>query len=127
LQEKRCDKSNGMDLTGQLSNPPEPLARLLSILSRLTKRTKKRSTKPKRSGYIEGRRRFGSVGKTVLEVLASADSALTAHEIRLRAEKLLGGPVSRHSIAYQLRTRSKGSEPAIIQTGLGYYRLAELA
>jgi hypothetical protein len=30
-----------MDLTGQLSNPPEPLARLLSILSRPTVRTKR--------------------------------------------------------------------------------------
>jgi hypothetical protein len=41
-----------MDLTGQLSNPPEPLASLLSILSRPTARTKNRPTKPKRSGYV---------------------------------------------------------------------------
>jgi hypothetical protein len=114
-----------MDLTGQLSNPPEPLARLLSILSRPTKRTKRRSTKPKRSGYVEGRRRFGSVGKAVHTVLAAADRALTAHEIRLEAEKLLESPISRHSIAYQLRTRSKAAEPIIIQTSRRYYRLAD--
>lgn len=115
-------------LTGQLSNPPEPLARLLSILSRPTARTKRRSTKPKagyRTGYVEGRRRFGSVGKAVLAVLASADRALTAHEIRLEAEKMLGSPVSRHSIAYQLRTRSKVPEPIVIQTRRRYYRLAD--
>jgi hypothetical protein len=113
-----------VDLTGQLSNPPEPLARLLSILSRPTKRTKRRSTKPKRSGYVKGRRRFGSVGKAVLMVLATANQALTAHEIRLEAEKLLESPISRHSIAYQLRTRSKAPEPIIIQSGRRYYRLA---
>lgn len=111
-----------MDLTGQLSNPPESLVHLFSILSRPTKRTKKCSTKPKRSGYVEGRRRFGSVGKAVLAVLASADRALTAHEIRLEAEQLLGSPVSRHSVAYQLQTRSKGSDPIIIQSRRRYYR-----
>jgi hypothetical protein len=114
-----------MDLTGQLSNPPEPLARLLSILSRPTEKTKRRSTKPKRTGYIEGRRRFGSVGKAVLAVLADADRELTAHEIRLGAEKQLGGPVSPHSITYQLQTRSKGPGPTVIQRGRKYYRLAE--
>jgi hypothetical protein len=114
-----------MDLTGQLSNPPEPLARLLSILSRPTSRTKRRSTKPKRSGDAAGRRRFGSVGKAVFEVLASTDAVLTAHEIRLEAEKLLGSSISRHSIAYQLQTRSKGSDATVIQTGSRHYRLAE--
>jgi hypothetical protein len=113
-----------MDLTGQLSNPPEPLARLLSILSRPTKTAKRRSTKPKRSGYVEGRRRFGSVGEAVLTVLGAADHDLTAHEIRLEAEKLLDSPVSRHSIAYHLQTRSKGAEPAIVRTGGRYYRPA---
>jgi len=114
-----------MDLTGQLSNPPEPLARLLSILSRPTPRTKRRSTKLGKSGYVEGRRRSGSVGKAVLAVLAGTDRELTAHEIRLEAEKLLGGAVSRHSIGYQLQKRSKGSEPTVIQAGGRYYRLAE--
>jgi hypothetical protein len=114
-----------MDLTGQLSNPPEPLARLLSILSRPTPRTKRRATKPKRSGYVEGRRRFGSVGKAVCEVLAAANQALTAHEIRLEAAKLLGCPVSTHSIRYQLQTKSKGPTPSIIQTGRRYYRLID--
>jgi hypothetical protein len=117
-----------MDLTGQLSNPPEELSRLLFILSRPTGRTKKRSTKPKsgyRTSYVEGRRRFGSVGKVVLEVLGAADRALTAHEIRLEAEKLLRSSISRHSIAYQLQTRSKRPRPIIIQTGGRYYRLAE--
>ena len=114
-----------MVLTGQLSNPPEPLARLLSILSRPTKRTKKRPSKPKRCGYVEGRRRFGTIGKAVLEVLAAGDDELTAHEIRLQAEKLLGGPISRHSIAYQLQTKSKAADPIIIQTSGRYYRLAE--
>jgi hypothetical protein len=109
-----------MDLTGQLSNPPEPLIRLLSILSRPTVRTKRRSTKPKRRGYAEGRRRFGSVGKAVAEVLRTAGRDLTAHEIRLTAEKLLGGPVSTHSVSYQLRTKSKGPKPSIIQRGRRY-------
>jgi hypothetical protein len=112
-----------MDLTGQLSNPPEPLARLLSIVPRPTKRTKRRSTKPKRSGYVEGRRRFGSVGKAVSEVLKAANRDLTAHEIRLEAEKLLGGHVSTHSISYQLKSKSKGDAPSIVQIGRRYYRL----
>jgi hypothetical protein len=116
-----------MDLTGQLSNPPEPLARLLSILSRPTKRTKRRSTKPKRRDYVEGRRRCGTVGKAVLQVLAAADRALTAHEIRLEAEKFLAGPVSRHSVAYQLQTRSKGPKPTIIRAGGRLYSLSDLS
>jgi hypothetical protein len=114
-----------MDLTGQLSNPPEPLARLLSIASRPTPRSKRRSNKPKRSGYVEGRRRFGAVGKAVVAVLASADRDVTAREIRLEVEKLLGGSVSRHSIAYQLQTKSKGPEPTIIQTDGRYCRLED--
>lgn len=114
-----------MDLTGQLSNPPEPLARLLSILSRPTKRTKRRATKPRRSGYVEGRRRFGTIGKVVVEVLAAADRTLTAHEIRLEAEKLLAGPISRHSIAYQLQTRKRGPAPTVVQTGGRHYRLIQ--
>jgi hypothetical protein len=114
-----------VDLTGQLSNPPEPLARLFSILSRPTNRTKRRPTKPKRTGYVEGRRRFGTVGKAVLEVLAAADRTLTAHEIRLEAAKLLRGPVSTHSISYQLQTKSKRRQPMIVQTGRRCYRLAD--
>ncbi len=114
-----------MDLTGQLSNPPAALARLLSILSRPTKRTKKRSTKPKRSGCVEGRRRFGSVGNAVREVLAGVDRDLTAREIRILAEKLLGGPVSTNSISYQLQTKSKGPDRTIIQMGGRYYRLPD--
>src|SRR5579859_2618760 len=35
-------RATGMDLTGQLSNPPEPLARLLSIVSRSPAETKHR-------------------------------------------------------------------------------------
>jgi hypothetical protein len=58
-------------------------------------------------------------------VPASTYAVLTAHEIRLEAEKLLGSAISRHSIAYQLRTRSKGSDATVIQTGRRYYRLAE--
>ena len=58
-------------------------------------------------------------------MLDAADRDLTAHEIRLEAEKLLGSPLSRHSIAYQLQTRSEGSAPTIIHSGGRYYRLAE--
>jgi hypothetical protein len=114
-----------MDLTGQLSNPPEPLIRLLSILSRPTVRTKRSSPKRTTRGYAEGRRRFGSVGKAVVDVLRAANRELTAHEIRLNAERLLCGPVSTHSVSYQLRSKSRGLTPAIVQRDRRYYRLAD--
>jgi hypothetical protein len=117
--------NHAMDLTGQLSNPPEPLVRLLSILSRPTARTKRRPTKPKPRGYVEGRRRFGSVGKSVIDVLTAANRELTAHEIRKAAERLLGGSISTHSISYQLRSKSRGHTPAIVQRAQRYYRLAD--
>lgn len=59
-------------------------------------------------------------------MLSAADRALTAHEIRLETERLLGSPVSRHSIGYELQTKSKCSKPTIVQTKRRYYRLAEV-
>ena len=115
-------ESSSVDLVGQLSNPSEPLVRLLSILSRPTSRSKRRSTKPRRPA-VDGRRRWGLVGQAVVTVLARADASLSAHDIRLEVEKLLGTPVSRHSIAYVLKRGSRRSGPAIIQTNHRYYRL----
>jgi len=76
-------------------------------------------------GYVEGRRRFGSVGKAVVDVLTTANRELTAHEIRLNTETLLGGAVSTNSIIYQLRSKSRGRTPAIVQRARRYYRLAD--
>lgn len=112
--------SDVVDLIGQLSNPSERLVQLLSIVSRPTGRTKKRSTKRK-TGYVDGRRRWGAVGQAVVTVLARADRSLTAHEIRLEVDKLLGSPVSRHSIVYALKRGRHG--PTIIQSDHRYYRL----
>ena len=109
-----------MALSGGLSKTS-----IRDLLQCLTERRpdQERRSRPRRAGWPDGRREFGSVGKAVLAVLAAADKDLTAQEIRHRAETLLGGAISRHSIAYQLQTRSKGSDPTIIQTDGRYYGL----
>lgn len=108
-----------MGLSGGLSNTS-----ITDLLQCLTERRphQERQPRPSRAGWPDGRREFGSVGRAVLAVLASAEKDMTAHEIRLEAEKLLGGAISRHLIAYQLQTRTRGPNPTIVQTGGRYYR-----
>ncbi len=107
-----------MALSGGLSNTS-----IQDLLQCLTEqRSDQAPRRRKRAGWSDGRREFGSVGDAVLTVLMKAGRDLTAHEIRLEAERLLGSPVSRHSVAYQLQKRSKGREPSVIQTGGRYYR-----
>lgn len=61
-QAKRCDNCNGSgpNPTAFKAARPNLWPASSSILSRPTRRTKRRSAMPKRSGYIQGRRRFGA-------------------------------------------------------------------
>lgn len=109
-----------MALSGGLSNTS-----IQDLLQCLTEQPPDQEPPPrrKRAGWPDGRREFGSVGKAIVAVLAAAEKDRTAHEIRLEAERLLGSPVARHSIAYQLQTKAKAGQPSIIQIDGRYYRL----
>lgn len=74
-------------------------------------------------GWPDGRRRFGTVSRAIIEVLAEAGGEMQVKTIRAEVERLLGGPVSRFSVADYLLTRSKGPKPLFRRTRYGHYRL----
>jgi hypothetical protein len=91
-----CALPSSVVLVGALSNPE-----LQDLFQRLTSqpRRKHRKTKPDTVGPDpDGRRRFGSVSGAIVQVLTEAQSDLRVKEIWAEVERLLGEPVSRHSV-----------------------------
>jgi len=76
----------------------------------------------RRSGSPGGRRKFGSVSGAVRKVLAEAESEMRVKSIHAEVERVLGGSVSRFSVADYLRRRSKGERPLFVRTHHGHYR-----
>ncbi len=76
-----------------------------------------------RAGWLDGRRKFGTVGGAVVSVLAQTDSEMPVRAIRAEVQRILGGDVSRHSVSDYLLTRSKGPKPLFVRTRYGHYRL----
>ena len=66
----------------------------------------------------EVRQRSGAVRK----VLAEAESEMRVKSIHAEVERVLGGSVSRFSVADYLRRRSKGERPLFVRTHHGHYR-----
>jgi hypothetical protein len=56
----------------------------------------------------DGRRKCGSVGNAIIEVLSGAESELRVRDIQARVEDLFGSPVSRGSVKGYLHNRSRG-------------------
>ena len=71
--------------------------------------------------------RPGWVTELVFRVLASADSALTPHEVHGRAEILRARPISRSSIRNALRIVSSDKDSAIERVAYGSYQLRSRA
>lgn len=65
----------------------------------------------------------GIVKRAIVEVLATADRSMTAADVRVAVEKLLGHPVSKDSVSWCLSTGSRGSGPQFERVSRGCYRL----
>jgi hypothetical protein len=76
-----------------------------------------------RLGWPDGRRKFGSVGRAIVQVLSDAGGEISVKVIRSQVEQLLDGNVSRFSVADYLLRRSKGRQPLFERTRYGHYRL----
>ena len=63
------------------------------------------------AGWPDGRRKFGTIGGTILAVLAQTDSEMRVKAIHAEVERVLGGSVSRYSVSDYILTRSKGPRP----------------
>ena len=112
-----------MVLRGQFSNPPRPLSDLLShSLTGLDQDQDLQDLKTT-AGWPDGRRKFGTVSQAIVQVMTEAEGELSVREIRMGAERLLRGPVSRFSVCDYLLVRSKGSQPLFERTRRGHYRL----
>jgi hypothetical protein len=85
-----------MVLVGSLSNPD-----LQDLFQSLTSqpRRKQAKLKPENEGPApDGRRQFGTVSSAIVEVLTQVKGDLRVKEIWREVERLLGEPVSRHSV-----------------------------
>jgi hypothetical protein len=111
-----------MALRGALSS--RALAESLhSLTADLRDQAARRRTGKSRFAYAEGKRRFGTVGKAVVEVLSEAGEEMTPRAVHQAVERKLGGEVSFYSVYDRLRVKSKGPEPLFEHSRHGYYRL----
>jgi hypothetical protein len=106
---------------GGLSN--HPLKDLLHCLTpEKTRQDPPRAKKPT-ADWPDGRRKFGTVSGAILKILAESGTEMSVKAIRAEAEALLGGRVSRFSVADYLLTRANGPRPLVTRTRHGHYRL----
>lgn len=98
-------------LRGGLSNHPNSLQDLLQCLIGPESDQGRRRRPRKRSGWPDGRRRFGTVSGAVLKVLERNGGEMSTKAIREEVEALLGGNVSRFTVSDFLLARSKGAKP----------------
>ena len=103
----RCQRDNGLDLEGGRSNHNVP-----DLLQCLTGPGSDQVRSPrKRSGWPDGRRRFGTVSNAIVAVLSQKHEEMAVKDIRNEVEQLLGSRVSRFSLSDYLLTRSRGVNP----------------
>jgi hypothetical protein len=76
-----------------------------------------------RTGWPDGRRKFGEVSGAIKAVLATDGGVMRMKEIHAEVERLLGGDVSFQSVADYLIKGSKGQRPLFVRTRYGHYRL----
>jgi len=114
---------NRVVLRGGLSNHPNSLQDLLQCLMGPESDQGRRRRPRKRSGWPDGRRRFGTVSGAVLKVLERSGGEMSTKAIREEVEALLGENVSRFTVSDFLLARSKGAKPLFERTRYGHYRL----
>jgi hypothetical protein len=112
-----------VDLRGLLSNHD-----LAASLHSLTVALQDQAHRPKgerakRFTYAEDRRRFGTVGSAVVEVLAKAGEPMRLSAIHEAVEEKVGGDVSLHTSHDSLLRRAKGPGALFERPSRGYYRL----
>lgn len=110
-----------MGLSGGLSNLS--LESLLAVVHAANSPTSgSRSQEPK-TGWPDGRRKFGEVSGAIKAVLAEDGEVMRMRAIHVEVEKLLNGKVSFQSVADYLIKNSKGPNPLFHRPRYGHYRL----
>jgi hypothetical protein len=110
-------------LRGCLSNR-ELAASLYSLTVALRDQVKEpRRERAKRFAYAEGRRRFGTVGGAVVEVLEEACEPIRLKAIHEAVENKLDDAVSLNTVQDYLRRRAKGPRALFERPSYGHYRL----
>ena len=112
-----------MGLRGQFSNLSETVSGLLSHSLTALDQDQEGVAVTTTAGWPDGRRKFGTVRDAIVQVLTEAGGELRARDIQACVEELLGGKVSRFSVADYLLVRSKGANPLFERTRRGHYRL----
>jgi hypothetical protein len=110
-----------MVLVGALSNPD-----LKDLFQSLTSqpRSKQRKQLPDDYGRKpDGRLRFGSISRAIVQVLEEGESDLRVKDIWAEVGQRLGEPVSRHSVKSYLHRGTYGSKPIFERVRHGRYRL----
>jgi hypothetical protein len=74
-----------------------------------------------------GRLGNGVVQRAVIKVLAAACGPMRGANIHLAVERLLGRPVSKHSVSWCLCVGVRAKEPRFERVSYGCYRLARAA
>jgi hypothetical protein len=110
-----------VDLSGGLSN--RSLGDLLQSLTGSSSVQARRRVEPTRAGWPDGRRKFGSVSRAIVDALSANGDEMSVKVIREQVEAKLGGHVSRFSVSDYLLTRSKGANALFERTRHGHYRL----
>lgn len=114
-----------MGLSGGLSNHP-----VQDLLQCLTGDFYGQGRTPRAepsAGWPDGRRAFGTVGDSIVSVLARAGSEMRIRAIHEEVETVLEGSVSFQSVADYLRRRSSGRRPLFVRTRYGHYQLRAAA
>jgi len=109
-------------LVGRLSNHD-----LSTLLQSLTMRTWRQGSGPRRSGGVapDGRRKCGSVGDAVIQVLQEAGTDLRLADIHKRVGLLLGSPVARSSVKSYLARDDHRQTPLFERVSRGRYALRQ--
>jgi hypothetical protein len=111
-----------MGLIGRLSNQETT-----ALYQCLTSRDWRKSRRERQSENVgpapDGRRSFGSVSRTIIQVLAQAGAELSVSEIHRRVEEELGGSVAASSIKMYLRRGCRQGRPIFTYCGQKGYRL----
>jgi hypothetical protein len=112
-----------MQLAGACSNPEVgvELRRMTKVAIAIKGETARRE--PRTDPIASSPLRPGWVTDLIVRVLASADAALSPHDVHVRAELVHGQSVSRSSIRNALRIASSEDNAAIERVGYGRYRM----
>jgi hypothetical protein len=111
-----------MGLIGRLSN--QKTATLYQCLtSRDWRKAHRKRLAEELGPHPDGRRSFGSVSRTIIQVLAQAGAELRVTEIHRRVEEELGSSVAASSIKMYLHRGCRQSRPIFTYCGRKGYRL----